>query len=48
MSFNLKSEYGNILVEDGTGRKQAEGAVIIERGGIQVNSKVESGNQVFK
>ncbi len=48
MSFNLKSEYGQIVVEDGSGRNQVEGELIIERGGIQVKSNVESGNQVFK
>jgi hypothetical protein len=44
MSFDLKTHYGNILLQDGNKTHNTQGDLLIERGGILVTANIDSGN----
>ena len=48
MSFDLKTSYGNIQLQDGVNARKTQGDLLIERGGIKVISKADSGNIKIK
>lgn len=48
MSFDLKTTYGNIHLQDGTNMRKTQGNLLIERGGIKVNATTDSGNIKIK
>ena len=48
MSFDLKTTYGNIHLQDGAIMRKTQGNLLIERGGIKVNATTDSGNIKIK
>lgn len=48
MSFDLKTSYGNIQLQDGVNARKTQGDLLIERGGIKVSSTTDSGNIKIK
>ena len=48
MSFELKTTYGNIKLNDGVNSRNAQSDLIIERGGIKISSVTNSGNIIIK